>query len=376
MNLVRKYPALSLLAAFLVGWFIGLVLFGWFIWPVEWTDATPAQLSPQYQQAWVKMVSDLYSFNGNAEMVQQALGGWSGDVTGDEVACSMAASSSDPAERARLEAAASVVNGGAGCGGVAALPPTEGGEAVDTEAGSGTPAEEEGGLPSWVLPAFLLLLLLGLVVAAIVWVLYRRNEASEASVSVEPVLDDDYARTAAAAVAAQEVRAAADDDVSTVPIARFHTTYTYGNDAYDDSFSIENANSEFLGECGVGVAETIGGDVPKKVTALEIWLFDKKDIRTITKVVMSDHAFFDDALKAKLAPKGEPVLAREGETIVLETASLIINAEITEMQYGNDSSQPPQSYFDRITIALSAWAKENGGSAYSDSEDLDDLMEF
>ena len=95
MNLVRKYPALSLLAAFLVGWFIGLVLFGWFIWPVEWTNATPAQLSPQYQQAWVKMVSDLYSFNGNAEMVQQALGGWSGDVTGDQVACSMAAGTAE-----------------------------------------------------------------------------------------------------------------------------------------------------------------------------------------------------------------------------------------------------------------------------------------
>jgi hypothetical protein len=374
MNLVRKYPALSLLAAFLVGWFIGLVLFGWFIWPVEWTNATPAQLSPQYQQAWVKMVSDLYTFNGNAEMVQQALGGWSGDVTGDEVACSMATSTTDPAERARLEAVAGVVNGGAGCSGVAVAPPAEGGEAADTEAGGGTPAEEEGGLPRWVFPAFLLLLLLGLVVAAIVWVLFRRNESSEASVSVEPVLDDDYARAAPAAAAAQTVRA--DDDVATVPIARFHTTYTYGNDAYDDSFSIENANSEFLGECGVGIAETIGGDVPKKVTALEIWLFDKKDIRTITKVIMSDHAFFDDALKAKLAPKGEPVLAREGETIVLETASLIINAEITEMQYGNDSGQPPQSYFDRITVALSAWAKENGGSTYSDSEDIDDLMAF
>ena len=374
MNLVRKYPALSMLASFVVGLIIGLVVFGWWLFPVEWTDATPAQLSPPYQEAWVKMVSELYAFNGNAEMVQQALGGWSGDVTGDQVACNLAATAADPAERARLEAVAGVVNGGAGCSGVAVPPPVEGGETVDQEIGGGTPAEEEGGLPSWLLPAFLLLLLLGLVVGAIFWVLNRRSEATEASVSVEPVYDDDYSRAMAPAMAVQEERV--DDDVTTVPIARFHTTYTYGNDAYDDSFSIENANSEFLGECGVGVAETIGGDVPKKVTALEIWLFDKKDIRTITKVVMSDHAFFDDALKAKLAPKGEPVLAREGETIVLETASLIINAEITEIQYGNDKDQPPQSYFDRITIALSAWAKENGSPAYSGSNDVDDLMDF
>ena len=65
---------------------------GWSVWPVEWTDATPGQLAPQYQEAYVKMVSELYAFNGNAEMVQLAMGGWAGDVSGDEVACSMAAS--------------------------------------------------------------------------------------------------------------------------------------------------------------------------------------------------------------------------------------------------------------------------------------------
>jgi hypothetical protein len=77
----------------------------------------------------------------------------------------------------------------------------------------------------------------------------------------------------------------------------------------------------------------------------------------VTKVIMSDHAFFDEALKAKLAPKGEPILARENETIVLETASLIINAEIKEMQYGT-GVLPPQSFFDRMSFELSAWAKE------------------
>ena len=373
MNLVRKYPVWSMLAAFLAGLFIGLVVLGWYVFPVQWEDATPGQLAQPYQDAYVKMVAELYSFNGNAEMVQQSLGGWAGDVSGDQAACNLAAQTTDPAERARLEAVAGIVNGGAGCSGVAAVPPPEGGE-VGGEAGGEAAAEEGGGVPSWLLPAFLLLLLLGLVVGAIFWVLNRRNQSQEASVSVEPTYSEDFVRgaaTAAAVMATQE-----EEDVTTVPIARFHTTYTYGNDAYDDSFSIENANGEFLGECGVGIAETIGGDVPKKVTAMEIWLFDKKDIRTITKVVMSDHAFFDDALKAKLAPKGEPVLAREGETIVLETATLIINAEITEMQYGSDNDQPPQSYFDRITVTLSAWAKEEGSTAPAASGEVDDLMDF
>jgi hypothetical protein len=158
-------------------------------------------------------------------------------------------------------------------------------------------------------------------------------------------------------------------------LARFQTTYTFGHDSFDDSFSIENSNGDFLGECGVGISESIGADSPKNVTALEVWLFDKNDIRTVTKVVMSDHAFFDEALKAKLAPKGEPVLARENETVVLETASLIINAEIRDMQYGA-GTLPPQSYFEQITIELSAWAKEGDYEAPDIEGRVDEIMNY
>jgi hypothetical protein len=59
-------------------------------------------------------------------------------------------------------------------------------------------------------------------------------------------------------------------------LAQFMTTYRQGDDLYDDSFSIDSVNGEFLGECGVGIAETIGVGEPKKVTALEVWLFEQE----------------------------------------------------------------------------------------------------
>ena len=166
-----------------------------------------------------------------------------------------------------------------------------------------------------------------------------------------------------------------DEEVATVPIARFRTTYVLGHDTYDDSFSIENGIGDFLGECGVSIAESLGTDSPKNVTAFEVWLFDKNDIRTITKVIMSDHAFFDDAIKAKLAPKGEPVLARESETVVLETATLIINAEVTELEYGT-GTLPPQSFFERFTIELSAWSKEGDFEELDLQARADELMNY
>lgn len=347
MDLVRKYWLVA--AALIVGLVIG-IFFAWVVWPVEWTDATPAQLSEPYQDAWVRMTAELYAFNNNTQMVQQSLGGWGGDV----VACELAAVSADPAERARLEAVASLTNG-SGCAGIAA----------------GDTAEEEGGGSNTTLLVILgLLFALALIVVLIFYVLNRRNQVSTQPQRQAPTYEE-VPGAAPSAIAEPE------EDITAVPIARFHTTYSRGHDAYDDSFSIENSNAEFLGECGVGIAESIGTDLPKNVTALEIWLFDKSDIRTITKVVMSDYAFFEDALKAKLAPKGDPVLARETETIVLETASLIINAEITEMDYSANTNLPAKSSFDRITISLSVWSKEGARAAAIDnnlSEDFDDNL--
>ncbi len=91
------------------------------------------------------------------------------------------------------------------------------------------------------------------------------------------------------------------------PITQYMSTYILGDDLYDNSFSIETPSGEFLGECGSGISRPSAWAIPRKVTATEVWLFDKNDIRTVTKVLMSEHAYNDQALRTKLAPKGEAV---------------------------------------------------------------------
>jgi hypothetical protein len=151
------------------------------------------------------------------------------------------------------------------------------------------------------------------------------------------------------------------------PLAQFPTTYVLGDDHFDPSFSIELDSGEFMGECGVGVSETIGVGAPNKVTAFEVWLFDKSDIRTVTKVVMSDYAFSDEALRTKLAPKGEPVAAKEGAEVVLETKTLRIKARVVEAKYGI-GNLPQNSFFERLSIDLAAWVKPvpEGGEAFEE----------
>jgi LPXTG-motif cell wall-anchored protein len=381
MDMINKRPGLAALVAFIAGLIIGLVVLGWWLFPVQFTGADPAALLPQYQAAFVRNAAELYSFDNNQEKLRSTLSGWGGDA----LACELAQASTDPGDRARLVAAATIVNG-QGCTGLASSGDTTAGTAavpgVAATVATGQEAADTGG--SNLLPLLLLGLLLFLLLLAILYVWNRRRALLEGGEAGEP----EYGRPApvakstrpsltgsGAAAAAAPATVALPAEPMAVPIARFRTAYTRGHDTYDDAFSIENANSDFLGECGVGISETIGATAPKNVTAFEVWLFDKNDIRTITKVIMSDHAFFDDALKAKLAPKGEPVLARESETIVLETATLIINAEITEMDYGAAAELPDASYFERFTIELSAWAKEGDAAAAKPGEG-EDLLRY
>jgi len=337
--------------AFVIGWAIGLFVFGWWLWPVQYEGAGPQDLTAQNQTRFLNAVADLYAFDGNQQRVRDVFDGW---PEADRVICAQVETTTDTAQASRLVAVVAILNG-QGCAG------------VDTSDVAPVGAEEEGGGRSGFANILLicgLLLVLGALVAGIAILLRRRGDQSYGDEMDYMAGPADMAR-GAAAEAEQQV----------TPLARFQTTYVRGHDTYDDSFSIENAEGDFLGECGVGLSETIGADVPKNVTAFEVWLFDKNDIRTVTKVVMSDQAFFDEAIKAKLAPKGEPVLARPNETIVLETASLIVNAEITEMEYGS-GTLPPQSFFERFTVELSAWAKEGEFDEPDVQGRIDEMLDF
>jgi hypothetical protein len=135
------------------------------------------------------------------------------------------------------------------------------------------------------------------------------------------------------------------------------TTYVLGDDLYDESFSIDTQGGDFLGEYGVGVSESIGVGEPKKVTALEVWLFDKNDIKTATKVLMSSNAFQDPELRARLEAKGELVPLEPQGQIILETDTLQLLVTVTDLEYGS-GALPPESFFERITLEMAIWPKE------------------
>jgi hypothetical protein len=217
-----------------------------------------------------------------------------------------------------------------------------------------TPAPDGGGQAAGIPMALIwgsviaLLLILGVAGFLVFRYLFRSN--SRAPEDMTPAM-----------LAAEHSRSVEKTDYSTTgeqpPVAQYVTTYVLGDDLFDDSFSIDAPSGEFLGECGVGISETVGVGDPKKVAAFEVWMFDKNDIQTVTKVLMSAHAFADPAFRAKLEPKGELVQVDPHKQIVLETQTLQMIATISDMQYGQ-GALPDGSYFDRVTIELAIWSKK------------------
>jgi len=140
---------------------------------------------------------------------------------------------------------------------------------------------------------------------------------------------------------------------SSKPIAQFITTYALGDNRYDISFSI-NSSGQFIGECGVGISKVVGDSKPKKVTALEVWIFDKNDPNTVTKVLLSEYCYGDAELRAELAKKGEAVLMLPDQDVELVTNTLRLRAHVVEMDYGNDA-QYPRSFFNQVALKLAVW---------------------
>lgn len=333
----RRSLIIGLVVGLVLGLLLGMVLF-WGLFPVQWTDANSYDLSPEAKAENMALVADSYKLDKDPKRARSFLAGWAPEemqqAAEDAIAMYEQEGRADKAQAVQDLALVLGIRVGE-----EPLPP---------------PEQPPGLVEQLRIPCLVFFVVLLVLVLA--WIGLRQALKRRAA---EP------APTPAVQPPPPAPRAEEWEGVGQPPLGHFFTTYQLGEDTYDESFSIETPMNEFLGECGVGISETIGVGDPDKVTAFEVWLFDKSDIRTVTKVLMSEYAFQDDSLRAKLASKGEAVLAQPGVPFTLETSGLQVRVDVTELVYG-EGELPPDSFFSKLTVELVAMAKpaENDASAF------------
>jgi hypothetical protein len=331
MNNLRgkmNQPVLIGVVAFVVGLLIGWLGIGWGIWPVEWTDAPVNLLRPDIQEDIMMWAINSYDDNPDPALAQKLVSDL-GEARAREIFVKVQETYKGKLNPDGLKAFGDLLQAVPG----------------ETTPGAETPPAQTGGLNLTIV--FGVMCVLTLVIGAILAYLFffrgrGANQAAKGS-----------GETTQRAVPAPSYMEAGQEP----PVVQYLTTYSIGNDLYDDSFSIDSPTGEFLGECGVGISETIGVGDPKKVTAFEVWLFDKNDIQTVTKVLMSAHAFNDPVISQRLASKGEPLQADPGKRVILETATLSLEARVVSMNYGQ-GALPQNSFFDQLTLELAVWPKK------------------
>lgn len=142
-----------------------------------------------------------------------------------------------------------------------------------------------------------------------------------------------------------------------LPLIQYQAIYQLGDDFFDETFSIDEIDDEFIGECGIGIAETINTTEPKAVTAFEAWLFDRQDTVTPTVFLLSDYAYRQPEMLERLKNKGQFELMQVGKKVEIETYALKMTLTISEIIYGSESSDP-KSYFDKVVFDVKVTRKE------------------
>lgn len=368
---VQRTLIVGVLVGLILGCAIGAGLVGLYIQqnpPVYSGGAYPNELTKNYQDHYIAMVIDSYLVNRQFNLAQErlktfdpatkikAMGkwsvtyttngqaaeaqavlelatklkqaeNWSPDVIAAQVGQLAAEYQGDSAKLQAVNAFGANLN----------VVPQEaaqpaGQPPAQATAAPAAPPAEGGGFPwRWLLACLLVLVLL---VAAVLLLGRWQQNRTKSRKPVQPVWEGE----------------------GPAPLKRWTGTYTLGQDNYDEFFTIETENGDFLGESGMGIMETIPGSSPKQVTAFDVGLFDKTDITTLSRVVMSEQAYNDPTMRAKIEanPQAEAILAEPGKKFTLETSAMRVEAKIDEMEYGPGGN----AYFNKLKLNLSVFVKE------------------
>ncbi|MDQ7028277.1 MAG: hypothetical protein Q9O62_00130 [Ardenticatenia bacterium] len=375
------------LAGLIVGLGLG-IFYAWMINPVVITDVDPVDLRQDWKEMWTLMAADSYVLRRNPDLARTWFSTFSREET-QQLITRLHDSTTDVEQQQRFQELAQALNITIGEVGAVTTP-------VAPQP-SPQPRQEGGGLlrsllTMCALGLLVLLVVLGGAVVIVRQLVRRKREAGELLEGrtpyrpprPEPKVDQESFTPIGETTSAEqqpgllyqeealqhELEAEPPVDTGPIPavqetsLGHFTTRYQFGDDDYDMSFSIETPDGTFLGECGVSISEILLDEPRQHVTAFEVWLFDKDDIRTDTKVLLSEYAWQDDALQAKLRERGELVLVKPGEIFELETESLRVRVRVRLMEYGTHTQLPPNSFFSRLELDLEPLRKASGGISF------------
>jgi hypothetical protein len=109
-----------------------------------------------------------------------------------------------------------------------------------------------------------------------------------------------------------------------------------------------------MGQCGLQLNEPVGRNRDQAV-ALQAWLWDSSDPDTRTKVLMSEGAYRDTAMRSQQAGQHEALQVRAGTEFELESHDLLLRGRVEKADYIDQ--EPNRSVFAELQVRMQIYRK-------------------
>ncbi len=363
MNSEKRFGWSLVIAAFVVGLLVGWFAIGWGAWPVEWKSTDPVDLRQEERDEYLVMVANDYAATRDAALALRRLGSWPSLAEADREIRELADHQAVQGQRDLAQRLRTLAGG---------LPLPSGEPLAQPAQGLD--------LAKIIQAAVIAATVIGLVALAL-YLLRRRGRSAPQDRLRERLRETQgIMKTAPPAIIERvaEVAEKETEEEPSLPERRegimprvfrraetesppswgFEVAYEGEGMEFDRTFTLDSPGGEYSGECGVGAATHLGENI-EQINALEVWLFDKSDIRTVAKVLMSERAYHDDAMKEELSTRGDPVLATAGTTFSLVGNSIRTDVVVDEVEYLRGGL--PNSAFARVSLRLHARKRRSSG---------------
>jgi len=144
---------------------------------------------------------------------------------------------------------------------------------------------------------------------------------------------------------------------SLVKLSEEVAVYQMGEPDYDEAFDINDPVAGYLGECGLQSNELVGRNRDQAV-ALRVWLYDQRDSSTQLKVLMSEGAYRDTALRSQQAGGNEVLQVRQGTEFELESHDLLLRGRVEKIDYADQ--EPYRGVFAELQVRMQVYRKVGG----------------
>ncbi len=144
-------------------------------------------------------------------------------------------------------------------------------------------------------------------------------------------------------------------------VGQFEASYAFGIQSYDESFTINAADGELLGACGMGINESVDRDAANtdQVRLLDIWLYDRSAVRSVSQPLVSpgfSASGLEDPAGSGGSESAYPLEVAPGLICTLRSDGMELECRIESVTYleGEQAPLPFRSVNARFDVYVSS----------------------